>query len=77
MDTFFTESAQLTECHNHTAVEFIDQNQTQWKVISIISALMNGLLLILLMGEIFFFKKNKIKMFTNISALPDRQETLL
>ncbi len=77
MDTFFTESAQLTECHNHTAVEFIDQNQTQWKVISIISALMNGLLLILLMGEIFFFKKNKIKMFTNISALPDRQETWL
>uniref|UniRef100_A0A9J7XJS9 Si:dkey-208m12.3 n=1 Tax=Cyprinus carpio carpio TaxID=630221 RepID=A0A9J7XJS9_CYPCA len=37
---------QLTERHNHTELEFIDQNQTQ--IIIIISALMNGLLLILL-----------------------------
>ncbi|XP_077083087.1 uncharacterized protein LOC143736249 [Siphateles boraxobius] len=44
----FTESTQLTECHNHTAVEFIDQNQTQWQIIIIISGLMNGLLLIVL-----------------------------
>ncbi len=61
MNSFITESAQVTECHNHTAVEFIDQNQTQWQIISIISALMNGLLLILLIGKLFFFKKNKIK----------------
>uniref|UniRef100_A0A9J8ADZ2 Si:dkey-208m12.3 n=1 Tax=Cyprinus carpio carpio TaxID=630221 RepID=A0A9J8ADZ2_CYPCA len=40
---------QLTERHNHTELEFIDQNQTQ--IIIIISALMNGLLLILLIGE--------------------------
>ncbi|KTG12207.1 hypothetical protein cypCar_00031725 [Cyprinus carpio] len=39
---------QLTERHNHTELEFIDQNQTQ--IIIIISALMNGLLLILLIG---------------------------
>uniref|UniRef100_A0A8C1DJX4 Si:dkey-208m12.3 n=1 Tax=Cyprinus carpio carpio TaxID=630221 RepID=A0A8C1DJX4_CYPCA len=39
---------QLTERHNHTVLEFIDQNQTQWQIIIIISALMNGLLLILL-----------------------------
>ncbi|KAF4097839.1 hypothetical protein G5714_021847 [Onychostoma macrolepis] len=45
---YFNESVQLTECHNHTAVEFIDQNQIQWQIISIISGLMNGLLLILL-----------------------------
>ncbi len=48
---FFTEAAQLPECNNHTAVEFIDQNQTQWQIIVIIiSALMNGLLL----GELIF-----------------------
>uniref|UniRef100_A0A9J7Z2R2 Si:dkey-208m12.3 n=1 Tax=Cyprinus carpio carpio TaxID=630221 RepID=A0A9J7Z2R2_CYPCA len=45
---YFNESAQLTECHNHTVYEFIDQNQTQYQIIIIISALMNGLLLILL-----------------------------
>ncbi|XP_039550559.1 uncharacterized protein LOC120495193 [Pimephales promelas] len=42
----FTESTQITECHNHTAVECIDQNQTQCQIIIIISGLMNGLLLI-------------------------------
>ncbi|XDV22139.1 hypothetical protein PO909_027098 [Leuciscus waleckii] len=36
-----------------TALEFIDQNQTQCQIIIIISALMNGLLLIVLIGEIF------------------------
>ncbi|KAL1251109.1 hypothetical protein QQF64_018905 [Cirrhinus molitorella] len=51
-------SAQIIECHNHTVEEFIewnntvvnciDQNQTKWQIISIISALMNGLLLIVL-----------------------------
>ncbi len=51
---FFTEAAQLPECNNHTAVEFIDQNQTQWQIIIIISALMNGLLLLLLIGELIF-----------------------
>jgi len=50
---FFPESTQLTECLNHTVVEFIDQNQnhTQWQSIIIISGLMNGLLLIVLIGE--------------------------
>ncbi len=52
-DIFFTESAQLTERHNHTAVEFIEQNQTQYQIIIIISALMNGLLLIVVIGEVF------------------------
>ncbi|KAK7127042.1 hypothetical protein R3I94_018279 [Phoxinus phoxinus] len=58
----FNESTQLTECHNHiiechnhTAVEFIDQNQTQWKIIIIISALMNGLLLIVVIGLVKVF----------------------
>ncbi|XP_016298275.1 uncharacterized protein LOC107655327 [Sinocyclocheilus anshuiensis] len=47
----FTESAHLTECHNHTVVEFIDQNQTQWQIIIIIiSGLMNGLLIIVVIG---------------------------
>ncbi|KAK9967721.1 hypothetical protein ABG768_002098 [Culter alburnus] len=43
------EPIQLTEstkCHNQTAVECIDQNQTQWQIIIIISGLMNGLLVI-------------------------------
>ncbi|CAM4654877.1 unnamed protein product [Leuciscus chuanchicus] len=51
----FTESTQLTVCHNHTALEFIDQNQKQWKIIIIISALMNGLLLIVLIGLVKVF----------------------
>ncbi|KAK7127093.1 hypothetical protein R3I94_018319 [Phoxinus phoxinus] len=46
----FTEPTPLTECHNHTAVEFIDQNQTQWQIMIIISGLMNGLLLIALIA---------------------------
>ncbi|KAL1251141.1 hypothetical protein QQF64_018937, partial [Cirrhinus molitorella] len=49
LDTFFTEPAQPTECHNQTAKEFIDQNQTQCQII-IISALMNGLLIIVVIG---------------------------
>ncbi|KAK9967723.1 hypothetical protein ABG768_002100 [Culter alburnus] len=58
------ESTQLTECHNHTtdshnhtAVEFIDQNQTQCQIIIIISGLMNGLLVIVLIGllKVFVF----------------------
>ncbi|XP_016420279.1 uncharacterized protein LOC107749630 [Sinocyclocheilus rhinocerous] len=52
---YFNESTQLTECHNHTALEFIDQNQTQWEIIIIISALMNGLLLIVLIGLVKVF----------------------
>ncbi|XP_016119209.1 uncharacterized protein [Sinocyclocheilus grahami] len=54
---YFNESTQLTECHNHTVYEFIDQNQTQWQIISIISALMNGLLIIVLIGllKVFVF----------------------
>ncbi len=62
--TFFTVSAQLIECQNHTVVEFIkrnstvvnciDQNQTQYQIIIIISALMNGLLIIALFSELFF-----------------------
>ncbi|XP_077081835.1 uncharacterized protein LOC143735533 [Siphateles boraxobius] len=52
----FTESTQITECHNHTAVEFIDQNQTQWQIIIIIiSGLMIGLLLIVLIGLVKVF----------------------
>ncbi len=57
MDTFITESTQLTvltECHNHTVSDYTEQNQTQWKIISIISPLMNGLLLIVLIGELIF-----------------------
>ncbi len=53
LETFITESVQLSECHNHTAVEFIDQIQTQCQIIIIISALMNGLLIIVLIGELF------------------------
>uniref|UniRef100_A0A8C1SDM4 Si:dkey-208m12.3 n=1 Tax=Cyprinus carpio TaxID=7962 RepID=A0A8C1SDM4_CYPCA len=48
---YFNESAQLTECHNQTVLEFTDQNQTQWQmIIIIISALTNGLLFILLIA---------------------------
>lgn len=69
VDTFFTESVQLTECHNHapmeciensTVVNRIDQNQTQWQILFIISSLMNGLLFIVVTGELLFFKKNNI-----------------
>ncbi|XP_016303691.1 uncharacterized protein LOC107659310 [Sinocyclocheilus anshuiensis] len=56
---YFTESVQLTECHSHTVYEFIDQNQTQWQIIIIISALMNGLLLVLLIGVVKVFVVGK------------------
>ncbi|XP_052394147.1 uncharacterized protein LOC127942473 [Carassius gibelio] len=49
---YFTETFNQTECHNHTVLQIIDQNQTQWKIISIISALMNGLLIIVVIGEL-------------------------
>ncbi|KAK7127046.1 hypothetical protein R3I94_018282 [Phoxinus phoxinus] len=53
----FNESTQPIQCHNHTAVEFINQNQnqTQCQIIIIISALMNGLLLIVLIGLVKVF----------------------
>ncbi len=67
-DIFFTESAQLTECHNHTAVEFIEQNKTQYQIIIIISALMNGLLLIVVIGELFLvICKNIIMILSSIN----------
>ncbi|XP_039550756.1 uncharacterized protein LOC120495321 [Pimephales promelas] len=51
----FTESTPLS--HNHTTVKCIDQNQnqTQWQIIIIISGLMNGLLLIVLIGLVKVF----------------------
>ncbi|XP_016121350.1 uncharacterized protein [Sinocyclocheilus grahami] len=56
---YFTESAQLTECHNHTVAVYTEQNQTQWQIIIIISALMNGLLLIALIGVVKVFVVGK------------------
>ncbi|CAM4654800.1 unnamed protein product [Leuciscus chuanchicus] len=55
----FNESTPPTECYNHTVVEFIDQNQTQWQIIIIISGLMNGLLLIVLIGLVKVFVVGK------------------
>ncbi|KAK9967366.1 hypothetical protein ABG768_001769 [Culter alburnus] len=52
---YFTESVQLTECHNHTVIEFIDQNQTQCQSIIIISALINGLLVVVVIGLVKVF----------------------
>ncbi len=55
MDTFITESTQLTvltECHNHIVTNYTEQNQTQWKIIIIIFGLMNGILVIVVVGEI-------------------------
>ncbi|CAM4654845.1 unnamed protein product [Leuciscus chuanchicus] len=48
----FTEPIQLTECHNQTAMKCIDQNQKQCQIIIIISALMIGLLVIVLIGMV-------------------------
>ncbi|XP_016362959.1 uncharacterized protein LOC107704533 [Sinocyclocheilus anshuiensis] len=59
---FFTEPTPLTvltECHNHTVTEYIKQNQTQWKIIIIISGLMNGLLIIVLIGLLNVFVGNR------------------
>ncbi|XP_026053945.1 uncharacterized protein LOC113039976 [Carassius auratus] len=44
-----------TECHNHTVTEYIEQNQTLWKSIIIISGLMNGLLVIVVVGLVKVF----------------------
>ncbi|XP_016109401.1 uncharacterized protein [Sinocyclocheilus grahami] len=55
---YFTESTKLTavtECHNHTVTEYIEQNQTQWKIIIIIFGLMNGLLVIVVVGLVKVF----------------------
>ncbi|KAK9967719.1 hypothetical protein ABG768_002096 [Culter alburnus] len=52
------EPIQLTEstkCHNRTEVECIDQNQTQWQTIIIISGLINGILVIVLIGLVKIF----------------------
>lgn len=52
---YFTEPAQINECHNRTA-ECIDQKQKQWLIIIIIiSGLMNGLLIILVIGLLKVF----------------------
>ncbi len=66
MKTIFTESTQLTECHNHT-MDCTDQNKTQWQIISIISALINGLLIVVLIGELFseICKNINVKFFVN------------
>uniref|UniRef100_A0A9J7ZH98 Si:dkey-208m12.3 n=1 Tax=Cyprinus carpio carpio TaxID=630221 RepID=A0A9J7ZH98_CYPCA len=56
----FNESSQLTECHNNqTESKNTLQNQKQWQIISIISALINGLLLILLIGVVKVFVVGK------------------
>uniref|UniRef100_A0A9J7XM26 Immunoglobulin domain-containing protein n=1 Tax=Cyprinus carpio carpio TaxID=630221 RepID=A0A9J7XM26_CYPCA len=55
---YFTESTQptvVTECYNHTVTEYIEQNQTQWKIIIIIFGLMNGLLVIVVVGLVKVF----------------------
>ncbi|KAI2644364.1 Ig kappa chain V-II region 17S29.1 [Labeo rohita] len=43
-------STQLTECQNHTVVEFIDQNKTQWQIVSIIFGLLFVVLFLVLIG---------------------------
>ncbi len=56
MNTFIAESTPLTvltECHNHTATEYTDQNQAKCQIIIIILGLMNGLLVIVVVGERF------------------------
>uniref|UniRef100_A0A9J8DG60 Si:dkey-208m12.3 n=1 Tax=Cyprinus carpio carpio TaxID=630221 RepID=A0A9J8DG60_CYPCA len=70
---YFNESAHLTECHNHTVLEeFIDQNQ--WQTISIISALINGLLLILLIGVVKVFVVGKRRSATTQRLNADLQQ---
>ncbi|XDV22126.1 hypothetical protein PO909_027085 [Leuciscus waleckii] len=78
----FTESTQLTECynhtiecHNHTVVEFIDRNQTQWQIIIIISALMNGLLLIVLIGLVKVFVVGNRRSTEESQINPDLQQS--
>uniref|UniRef100_A0A9J7YPK7 Immunoglobulin domain-containing protein n=1 Tax=Cyprinus carpio carpio TaxID=630221 RepID=A0A9J7YPK7_CYPCA len=54
----FNESTQLTvltECHNHTVTEYTEQIQTQWKIVIIIFGLMNGLLVIVVIGLVKVF----------------------
>ncbi|KAF4097850.1 hypothetical protein G5714_021858 [Onychostoma macrolepis] len=57
---YFNESTQLTavtECPNHTVIDYTDQ--THRKIIIIISALMNGLLIIVLIGLLNVFVGNR------------------
>ncbi|KAI2644213.1 L-alanyl-D-glutamate peptidase [Labeo rohita] len=45
---YITEPTQLTvliECYNQTVIDYTAPNQTQFKIIIVVSALMNGLLL--------------------------------
>ncbi len=56
MDTFFSDSVNLNECQNRTVVNNIEQQQTQWQIIIIIiSGLMNGLLIIVVIGKFFIY----------------------
>ncbi|XP_050959468.1 uncharacterized protein LOC127160865 [Labeo rohita] len=52
---------ELIECHNHTVVDIIDQNQTKWQIIFFISGLLFGLLVILLIGlsKVFALRNRK------------------
>ncbi|XP_016106887.1 uncharacterized protein [Sinocyclocheilus grahami] len=52
---YITELTVLTECHNHTVTEYTEQIQTQWKIIIIIFGLMNGLLVIVVIGLVKIF----------------------
>ncbi|KAF4097834.1 hypothetical protein G5714_021842 [Onychostoma macrolepis] len=52
-----TESAQLSECHNQTVVD--NTNWYQWQAIGITSTLLNGLLLIVLIGVVKVFVVGK------------------
>ncbi|XP_043078279.1 uncharacterized protein LOC122327152 isoform X2 [Puntigrus tetrazona] len=50
---YFNESTQPTECQNRTVTEYIDQRQ--WRTITIIFGLTNGLLVILVVGLVKVF----------------------
>ncbi|KAI2644360.1 Methyl-accepting chemotaxis serine transducer [Labeo rohita] len=62
VNTFITEPTQLTvltECYNHTVTEYTEQNPAQWQIIIIISGLMNGLLVIVVIGLLHVFVGNR------------------
>ncbi|XDV22063.1 hypothetical protein PO909_027035 [Leuciscus waleckii] len=50
-----TQLTELTECQNHTEVKDIQQNQTPWRTFTIISALLNAVLVIVVIGLLKVF----------------------
>ncbi|XP_051549573.1 uncharacterized protein LOC127438204 [Myxocyprinus asiaticus] len=57
-----TQPTELTESQTHTVVQNIVQSQTQWHIIILISALLNGVLIIVVTGCLSCYSGKSVKL---------------